>query len=50
MQTSRGQHIFYDAKSENFIKGSRYTCDQSKMYVFNDFLKFYYTLFYADVL
>jgi hypothetical protein len=23
MQTSRGQHIFYDAKSANFTKGSR---------------------------
>jgi hypothetical protein len=50
MHTSRGQHIFYDAKSANFIKGSRNTCGQSKMYVFNDFLKFYYTLLYADVL
>jgi hypothetical protein len=50
MQTSRGQHIFYDAKSANFMKCSRDTCGQSKMYVFNDFLKFYYTLLYADVL
>jgi hypothetical protein len=50
MQTSRGQHIFYDAKSVNFKNGSSDTCAQSKMYVFNDFLKFYYTLLYADVL
>jgi hypothetical protein len=50
MQTRRGQHIFYDAKSANFMKGSRDTCGQSKMYVFNDFLKFYYTLLYTDVL
>jgi hypothetical protein len=50
MQTSREQHIFYDAKSANFMKGSRDTCGQSKMYVFNDFLKFYYTLLYGDVL
>jgi hypothetical protein len=49
-QTSRGQHIFYDAKSANFMKGSRDTCGRSKMYVFNDFLKFYYTLLYTDVL
>jgi hypothetical protein len=50
MQTSRGQHIFYDAKSANFMKGSRDSCSQSKMYVFDDFLTFYYTLLYADVL
>ena len=50
IQTSRGQHIFYDAKSENFMKGSMDTCGQSKMCAFNDFLKFYYTLLYADVL
>ena len=50
MQTSRGQHIFYDAKSANFMKGSWDTCGQSKMYVFDDFLTFYYTLLYADVL
>ena len=50
MQTSWGQHVFYDAKSANFMKGSMDTCGQSKMYVFNDFLKFYYTLLYADVL
>jgi hypothetical protein len=50
MQTSRGQHIFYDAKSASFMKGSRDTCGQSKMYVFNVFLKFYYTLLYVDVL
>jgi hypothetical protein len=50
MQTSRGEHIFYDAKSANFMKISRDTCDQIKMYVFNDFLKFYYILLYADVL
>ena len=30
MQTSRGQHIFYDAKSANFMKGSRDTYGQSK--------------------
>ena len=47
---AKGKHIFYDVKSANFMKGSRDTCGQSKMYVFNDFLKFYYTLFYADVL
>jgi hypothetical protein len=50
MQTSRGQHIFYDAKSANFVKGSRDTRGPSKMCVFNDFLKFYYALLYADVL
>jgi hypothetical protein len=33
-----------------FQKGSMDTCGQSKMYVFNDFLKFYYSLLYADVL
>jgi hypothetical protein len=52
MQTSRGEHIFYDAKSANFMKGSRDTCGQSKMYVFNDFLKFtilYYTPMYYEV-
>jgi hypothetical protein len=37
-------------KVRNFMKSSRDTCGQSKMYVFNDFLKFYYTLLYADVL
>jgi hypothetical protein len=39
-----------DAKSANFMKGSRDTCGRSTMYVFNDFLKFYYSLLHADVL
>ena len=51
MQTSRGQHIFCDAKSANFMKGSRDTRGQSKMYVFDYFFKLYYTfILYANVL
>jgi hypothetical protein len=54
MQTSRGQHIFYDAKSANFMKGSRDTCDRSKMYVtfstiFSSFTILYYTPMYYEV-
>jgi hypothetical protein len=32
------------------MKSLRDTRGQSKMYVFKDFLKFYYTLLYAEVL
>ena len=54
IQTSRGQHIFHDAKSANFMNGSRdilhaagAKCTFSK--IFSSFTIFYYTPIYYEV-
>jgi hypothetical protein len=52
MQTSRGQHIFYDAKSANFMKvrgihAARAKCTFST--IFSSFTILYYTPMYYEV-